>query len=249
MTLIMKRRRTYYRKGPLNSIECPECGFVNFLSAGECKRCHVRFQPEPIPNASSSVSEAPREPTDEDPQEAPLGPLPDYFNDEPASFSAPVILFAIGLAVTVLGVGYQLKLYFAFMKSSTWDAVTDPGGLAWLYIPILEPLVYMELIIKCAVMLAALALLILLLGKSWSFLKWVRVYLLSALLYQVLEIVALLSLRASLPGKDTIQPFTVLLDKGFWVVYALLAFGSVSLTLIWFAYFDTSERVKKIFIN
>jgi hypothetical protein len=234
----------------MNSRVCPECGLLNFASATECKRCHVIFhQPGPIPDTSPLVSEPSREPAGENQHQTPLAPLPDYFNNEPAPFSEPVILFAALLAMTVLVVGYQFKLCFAFMSSNTWDVMTDPGFSGMFYTPVIEPLVYMELIVKSAEMAAALALLILLWRRSWLFIKWVRVYLLAGLVYQVVEIAALLSLRATLPNEDISRPFNLLFEQGFWIAYALVAFGFTVVTLFWLAYFEASERVKRIFIN
>jgi hypothetical protein len=233
----------------MSSIICPECGFVN-LSAEECKRCHVKFhRPELIPNTSSSGSEDPREPTRQGTQKATLPPLSEYFHAEPASFSAPVIIFAVLLFITVVAVVYELWSYFWFIGSNTWHSMTNPGGASFSYTPVLEPLLYLNFIIKSALLIAALTLLMLLSEKSYSFIKWVRSYLLANLLYQAFELVALLSLRASLPGKDTIEPFNLLFDYRVWIAYALLDFVAISLTLIWYAYFNRSERVKKIFIN
>jgi hypothetical protein len=235
----------------MNSITCAECGLVNFASAPECKRCHVRFHhPEPVTDGSSSVSEASSETIKVDQQQAPLAPVSsEYFTDEPAPYSVLVILFAISLTVTVLAVVVKFKLYLGFMSSNTWDVMTDPQFTRLFYTPVLEPLVYMELLVNGAVFLAVMTLLYLLSAKSWLFMKWVRVYLIAGLVYRVVEIMALVILRASLPSKDIGRPFNLIFETQFWVIYALIAFASTVVTLSWLAYFETSERVKRIFIN
>jgi hypothetical protein len=162
----------------MNSLKCPECGLVNFASAAECKRCHIKFhQPEPLADTSSMTSEALTETTGVEEPKVQLPPLPDYFNDEPAPFSRPVIFFGICLAVTVLAIGYELKQYYEFMNGYQWPLLTDSNYRGYSYTPVLGPALYVEFIVKIAVMASALTLLILLVRKSWSFIKWVRVYL------------------------------------------------------------------------
>jgi hypothetical protein len=184
-----------------------------------------------------------------DQHKAPRAPLPDYFNDDPAPFTLPVILFAVYLGVTVLAVLVELKLCYSFMYGAKWNSMTESSLAGITYTPALDPLFYLLFVAKTTVLFAAGALFILLERKSWSFIKWVRVGLLAALGYQGLEILGLLIMRSSLPGRDVGRPFDVLLDMEFWIFYAMLTFVSVSITLIWFAYFSNSERVKRIFIN
>lgn len=240
------------------NIKCPDCGLVNFASAAECKRCHVKFhQPEVIPevaNDDRSMSEAQREPGEVEQAEQPessLAPLSEYFVDEPAPFSDLVKLFAICLGLAVFAAAIQLIAYIAFMTSSTWDSMTEPAFRGYLYTPVIEPLIYLQLILESAALAAAATLLHFLLRKSWSFLKWVRLYLIAGLIYHVEELVAALILRSSLAaeGMEALPPFDLLLQKSFWVLYSISAFVTVAVILIWFAYFGRSERVKKIFIN
>lgn len=74
----------------MNSIKCIECGLVNFASATECKRCHVKFhRPEDIANAvaefseTAENSEVPTEPFENGQSQVRLAPLPEYFDAEP----------------------------------------------------------------------------------------------------------------------------------------------------------------------
>lgn len=209
----------------------------------------TRSSPRSVTDTSSLIGAAPLEPAVEAEQKKPLAPLPDYFVNEPAPFTVWVNLFAICLAITVLAVGYQFKLFFDFIDSSTWHSMTSPQSRGYFYTPALEPLFYLEVLVKILVFAAALTLLIFLRRKSWLFLKWVRVYLVAGLVYQVLETVGLRVLRASLPGKSVGKPFSILLEQGFWRWYALLAFVAAFVTLLWLGYFSTSKRVRKIFID
>ena len=132
--------------------------------------------------------------------------LHSFDDDEPAPFPAPVIIFAILLGLNLLAIAYQIKVYVSFMNSSTWAAMTHPQFSGILYTPALEPLLYSPFVVNCASLAGMLALLILLARKSWSFLKWVRVYLVGGVIYQLLQVVALICLRASLPGKHAAHP-------------------------------------------
>jgi hypothetical protein len=251
----------------MNSIKCPECGLVNFATARKCKRCHFRFhQTEPEKESSqpgkpqvpkkrateiqSPLSEAPGETAEVEP-EASSAPLPEYFDDEPLPFSKTVILFAVNLALSVLVCGYQLKVCVQFMGSDIFKSARDPA-LGPEYLRSLEPFMYMELMVKTVELLAAIALLFLLSGKFWSFLKWARIYLVAGLLYQIIEIAAVLYLRSALAARDIAMAGTTAVWKLTELplrIGLLVAGASILLRLIWLAYFNTSERVRKIFIN
>jgi hypothetical protein len=262
----------------MSSIKCAKCGLVNFASAWECKRCHTQLHQvtdnDPVPDSKSVVEREPVpvkiSPTGasstkplrtqvsssfsgahsaEGSEEPPLPPLPEYFINESEPFTLWVNLFAVCLAITVLAVGYQFKLFFDFMNSPTWLSMTSPKSRGYFYTPALEPLFYLAVPAKFVVFAAALTLLILLRRKSWLFLKWVRVYLVAGLVYQLLETVGLRILRTSLPGKSIGRPFSILLEQGFWPWYFRLAFAAAFVTLLWLAYFSISKRVRRIFIE
>jgi hypothetical protein len=106
---------------------------VNFASATECKRCHIKFhKPEAIVADVPVVSEtAENEVLSEPPNDQPpivLPPLPEYFDAEPAPFTLPVTLFAVYLGLSILVFIVQLKVVFAFMGSSRYQLFTDPGA-------------------------------------------------------------------------------------------------------------------------
>lgn len=102
--------------------------------------------------------------------------------------------------LTVIG---QLVAYVRFMKSLLWGLMTDASLFPIFHTPILVPLLYLELIFKITIGLAALTFLILLPGKSWSFLKWVRVYLVGGANYQVAQVIG--SLPAVVSGGQAHQ--------------------------------------------
>jgi hypothetical protein len=239
----------------MNSIKCAECGLVNFASATECKRCHLKLQaPEtisaavPVVNETVENDEVLSEPSKDDQPQVVLAPLPEYFDAEPAPFTGWVILFTVYLGFCILAFMFQLKVFFDFMGSSRYQLATDPGGITSFYIPYLEPMLYAELILKSVELLAALGLMLLIPGKSWTFLRWVRIYLFATVLIEIAEIVGGLSLRASFAARELVTKPTQLseIELGF----GLLSAGAfIMISLVWAAYFEKSERVKKIFIN
>lgn len=239
----------------MNSIRCPECGLVNFASATECKRCHVRFQaPEegsaavPVVTETVENDEVLSEPTRDEQPQVVLAPLPEYFDAEPAPFTGWVILFAVYLGFNILAFMLQLKVFFDFMGSTRYQLATDPGGIASFYIPALEPMLYAELILKSVELLAALGLMLLIPGKSWTFLRCVRIYLFATILIEIAEIVGGLSLRASFAARE-LAPKPTQLSELELGVGLMSGIAFILISLVWAAYFEKSERVRKIFIN
>lgn len=176
-----------------------------------------------------------------DPLKNPVAPVPLYFNAEPTPLSRPLILFAIGLFLNVSSVLYQLKRYFEFMGTPTWDLTINSGPY---FIPIMEPLLYLALIVKSVALLAALALLILMARRSWFFIKWVLAYLSASMFLQVVEIGAAVYLNSAFAARELGKPPDLGPPWGFIIVP-----GSVVVTLIWMAYFIFSNRVKKTFVD
>ena len=246
-----KSGRGYLRQS-MDSIKCIECGLVNFASAKECKRCHVKFhKPEEIANAVAEVSETAEnnevstEPFENGQSQVPLAPLPEYFDAEPAPSPRSVSLFSIFLGLSILVFLYQLKVTFVFMNSSRYQLTTEQNGLGF-YIPGVEPIMYAELFLKGAELVAALGVMVLLLKKSWAFLRWVRIYLLITALLQVAEIVAAIILRASFDEKFGKPTQLSELEVG---VGLLVGAAFIMISLVWAAYFEKSERVRMVFIN
>lgn len=244
----------------MNSIKCPQCGLVNFATAPECKRCHLKFnQPEAPAIVTPAAAETPPASTTTDSaglsslepnnklEEAkpPLAPLPEFFSDEAAPFTLGVFLFAVWLVVSVLLMGYQLQQYAKIAWSPEWKSLIHPRSQ--LYAPILEPLIYLEWMFKIGAILASVLLLLLMWRKSWSFLKGVRSYLLAAFAYLVLDGLAAVALRASLAKKGLATDFEPILDQLYW--YPCLCVIAILVTFIWYRYFTKSERVRRIFIN
>lgn len=239
----------------MNSIKCAECGLVNFASATECKRCHIKFhKPETIAADVPAVIEAVEhdESVNEPPKNyqslAPLPPLPEYFDDEPAPFTTPEILFAVFLGFCILAFMIQLKLLFDFMGTTKYQIFSDPGLTLGFYSPIVEPMVYAAFILKVIELLAAVGLMFLLPGKSFAFLKWVRRYLFFTVLLHIAETVGALILRATFAAKESVPQSTQSSNIELGVGLGSAA-AFILISLISAAYFEKSERVKKIFIN
>ena len=236
----------------MNSIKCAECGLVNFASATECKRCHVKFhKPEYIADvapeftATSGDSEVPPEPFEKSQSQVCLAPLPEYF-DEPAPSPKLVTVFSVFLGLSVLVFLVQLKVLIDFMGSKGYELATDQGlaGLGF-YNPSVEPVMYAELLLKGVELVAALGVMVLLLRKSRAFLRWVKIYLLAAALYQLAEIVGGLILRDSFVKKMVIKPSPL---AEFEVSVGLYFAGAfIVISVVWATYFEKSERVRKIF--
>lgn len=241
----------------MNSIKCPECGLVNFASAPECKRCHLKFhQPERVSETSPAVDEqnsdaVPAETPNPEPTAAASqpfspAPLPKHFDADAPGLNAPTILFVVYLLLSVGVFVFQFTQFFALTKSSIWRHLTDPNEM--LYIPGFAVIVYASWVFNALEILASLLLLVPLLRKSRSFLKFVRVYLVFSLIYSIVEIASGLSLRYALTQRLPENLMTgPMLDKMYWI--SILKIVGFLVTFIWFRYFTTSERVKRTFIN
>jgi Protein of unknown function (DUF2569) len=240
----------------MNSLKCPQCGLINFASASECKRCHLRFpRPESPPEVATAADQNSPDSIVTDSlspdssarnnTRAPVTPLPEFFVDEAAPFTVPMVLFAVSLLLTVLVLGYQFLQYAKLAVRPEWKGLINPGHP--LHAPGLEALIYLEWFVKGGAMVASALLLLLFLRKAWSFLKWVRVYLLATFLFVVVDGAAGLALRKSLITKDLDKSFDPMLDAMYWYTY--LCIITIFITFIWYLYFTKSERVRKTFIN
>jgi Protein of unknown function (DUF2569) len=234
----------------MNSIKCPECGLVNFASATECNRCHVTFQlAEPVveatrPAVDDAQVKGPR-PVLESEKKDFSDPLPEIFDDEPASFSLVVILFGLTLFLTIALVVYNLQRYSTLMRRPGWKLIIDPREK--LYIPGLEAMIYFEWLSKIIILLAAIGLLLLLARKSWLFLKWVRFYLIAGFIYNGVEIAGGLALRATLAQKQLGFDSGPIQNELYWGAFMCVL--ATLLAFLWFRYFTTSERVQRIFVK
>ncbi|HSS19784.1 MAG TPA: hypothetical protein VLL54_06895 [Pyrinomonadaceae bacterium] len=173
-------------------------------------------------------------------------PRPDYGKAEPQPFTEWISLFAITLVLSVLV--FAIRLYFdiQFIDSSAYFYLSDQDtGL-----PILAPLMHIEVLLKAGELLTAICLLFLLAGKCRLFLKVVRIFLFVGLIYQVIEFAAGIYLRSDLIAIGVGEAGTTSLTPEFQLnVVLLVAPVSILLRIIWLTYFSTAEQVKKIFIN
>jgi hypothetical protein len=78
------------------------------------------------------------------------------------------------------------------------------------------------------------------------------VYLVAGFFYDIIELAAAAYLRSTLRARDLAMAGTTALPEltELEILAGLLVAGaSIVLRLVWLAYFSTSERVRKIFIN
>lgn len=95
---------------------------------------------------------------------------------------------------------------------------------------------------------ASLLLLIPLLCRSRSFLKWVRVYLVVSFVYFAVEITSGFGFRYALTQRVPINEVTgPMLDRMYWT--AFLKIIGFLVAFAWFQYFTTSARVKRTFVK
>jgi hypothetical protein len=125
----------------------------------------------------------------------------------------------------------------------------------------MELLLYLELIVKGASVLASLTLLVLMARRSWFFIKWVQAYLSASLIFQVLEMAAFRYLHAAFAARQLGNPPELRLPElgPLWDILGMPEFGArwefliipgfFLVTLIWLVYFSASERVKKVFAD
>lgn len=247
----------------VNRRKCPECGLVNFASAAECKRCHSRFSgPEPEKeklSRSATVSTVPdlpaaalgtEESTGQKPDAAdepakPLAPLPEYFRDEPAPFTVVMILFAVNLCLSILLLVYQLHQYYRLYGGEEWKAFTNL--MSGAYVTNLEPLFYLGWLVKVLAICASVSLIIPFLRKSYTFLRWVHIYLIAKFIFILVDGWALREMETTLRKKPQALTMAPFLNQLHWYIYL---YGLATLiTAIWFLYFAKSKRVRNTFIN
>ena len=248
----------------MNSVKCPECGLMNFASALECKRCHLKFhQSDSVPVVSAAdVSEtspvadqasvganspAVAWPSSAAHREVTSALSPEYPNAKPQRFSAPTIVFLIYMLLNFAVLVYQFAHFLTLPKSAMWKYVTDPNQM--LYMPGFAVTMYASWALNTLIILASLLLLIPFFLKSRSFLKFVRVYLVFTLIYSIVEVTTGLSYRYALTQRlpDNDPVIGPMLDNMYWV--SILKIVGFMVAFIWLRYFETSERVKNTFIK
>jgi hypothetical protein len=240
----------------MSSVKCPECGLVNFSSASECKRCHLKFQQqEPVSETSPTRESQPpivatqREspaPSSFSNQKASPTPPPGRFGAKPERLNALMILFALYLLFSVVVFVFQLTQVYAGLHSEIWKLITDPNAM--VYIPGFRETTYFSALLLVLGIFASLLLLIPLLRRSHSFLKFVRVYLVVSFVYFAVEVTWGFGLRYALMQRIPINAVTgPMLDQMYWVAMFKIIGFMVAFT--WFQYFTTSDRVKRTFIK
>ena len=200
----------------------------------------------PVVSESPANSEVPNEPTKDEQSPVVLAPLPEYF-DEPGPLPKSVTVFSVFLGLSIFVFLFQLKVLIGFMGSHSYQLATDQGLSLGFYNPLAEPMIYAELLLKFVQLVAALAVMVLLLKKSWAFLRWGRIYLFATALFQLAEIVGVLILRASFVKNMEIKPTQ--LEELQLTTGLITAAAFILISLGWAAYFEKSERVRKVFIN
>ena len=248
----------------MNTLKCPECGLVNFASAPECKRCHLKFhQSDPAGEASAVGADADPPFADQGSVDAnpiatsnfqPAAPahgegspavLPKYSSAKPKRFTAPMIVFVVYLLLSVAVFVIHFKQFFSLTNSSIWLHLTNPNDM--LYIPGFEWTVYASWSFSALEIPASLLLLIPFFCKLRSFLKYVRVYLVFSMIYSIVEVASGLSFRYALTQRLPEDAVTgPMLDRMYWAsIFQIIGF---LVAFIWLRYFETSNRVKETFV-
>jgi Protein of unknown function (DUF2569) len=242
----------------MNSLKCPQCGMVNFTSTPACKRCQLEFGESLVSEAEAIRTDAvayqywpPRQVTAEKTEpdweafsERLRSGMEEPF-EEPASHSAGTIFFAVCLMITQVALLIQVPQYLNLGAGGEWYALTNPRSN--LYAPVYEKLYWLEVSYKSLAFVIQLILLWGFFAKSRTFMRVVYVYLVSLFVFVLLEWWGFAVFERTLREKHLGATFDARLDSTYWVYP--FCFISVLIVVLWFFYFRTSERVKRIFIH
>lgn len=231
---------------------------VNFTSTATCKRCKLEFSETLVVEAKTIKTDAvayqywpPR-------NEAAAATEPDWeaFSarlrsglDEPciegaASHTVATVFFAICLMMATVGLAWQLRQYLHLGAGGEWAAMTNTKSR--LYVPLYEQLYWFEFSYKSGAFVTQLVLIWAFFSKSKKFLRVVSFFLAAQFLFAILDgwgtSVFISTMRQKQLGPST--------EAALDYVSSTLPFYFVSALIIvlWFLYFKTSKRVKKIFI-
>jgi hypothetical protein len=133
---------------------------------------------------------------------------------------------------------------YVLVHTEIWNLVTDPNAM--IYIPGFKLTNYFFALLLVLGTFTSLLLLIPLLRRSHSFLKFVRVYLVVSFIYFAVEVTSGFGFRYALMQRIPINAITgPLLDRMYWAaIFQIIGF---LVAFTWFQYFTTSDRVKRTF--
>lgn len=228
---------------------------VNFASASECKRCHLKFhQQEHVSETSRTRESQPSIVAAEmgSPVPQPFSnqksspPPPARVSAKPERLNALMILFALYLLLSVVVFVLQFTQTYRLVHTEIWNLATDPNAM--IYVPGFKLTTYFFALLLVLGTFASLLLLIPLLRRSHSFLKFVRVYLVASFVYFAVEVSSGFGLRYALMQRIPINAVNgPMLDRMYWAAMFQIIGFLVAFT--WFQYFTTSNRVKRTFIK
>lgn len=143
-----------------------------------------------------------------------------------------LILVAIGIIIAPFRIAYMMyQTYPDVFEPTVWDALTTPGSAA--YHPMWATIIYTEVLINVAFIIAWIVVAFKLFGKSSTFPKW---FILAAVLSVVYMLLDILVVRLMLPNEPALDPAT-----------AKALAQTVAYAAIWIPYILVSKRVKATF--
>lgn len=232
----------------MNSIRCPNCDLVSFATAQECKRCHAKFLAPPdapamaMPTGQFSFSQNTALP----PQPVEVELLPEYEVKAPP-IGGWLILFAIGLGVTLGLCALLLPEYIKFMSSKVYQELTTSGSP--LYVSSFGPGFTLEFTWLIVSGVGSIVLLLRFFRKSSSFPRLailiLMTYVVVASIDYLMAINVAHQLRVKLVALYGTSKVPSLLPgyMGLIISYSILS------SIAWITYLLKSRRVESTFIN
>jgi len=140
----------------------------------------------------------------------------------PVGLGGWLILVAVGLCLTPIRIAAEILATVRPLNSVLWHALTSPGARA--YHPLFGPWIVGQLVVSCALLLWALALLYLFFAKKRLFPRLMIAFLIARALVQVADISVALRIpivAGSLQVNAFGGPATAIIVAAIWVPYFL----------------------------
>lgn len=232
----------------MNSIRCPNCDLVSFANATECKRCQAKFLAPPdatamaMPTTPYSFNQNAALPA----QPVQFEPLPEFEMKAPP-IGGWLIVFAIGLGVSLGLCGLLLPEYIKFMSSPAYQMLTTPG--AELYVSSFSAGFNLELIWLVVSSSGSILLLLRMFRKSSSFPSLATFILAAHIVVASIDFLMAINIEhqlreklVALYGASKVPPLLPAY-MSMYIAYAILS------SIAWILYLKNSRRVESTFIN
>ena len=145
-----------------------------------------------------------------------------------------LVLVGLGIVISPLRIiGMVFPVYSEMFSNGSWEVLTTPGNEA--YNPLWAPILYGEMAVNGALVVAWIFVAFLFFSKKRVFPKWYIGMLLFTLAFIVADALAI---KAVLPNEPVFDPETVK-ELG----------RSLVVSLIWIPYMLVSKRVKATFVK